>query len=514
MATMTNATEQNILNENNEKKMNEYERLRQERIKENFERMKQLGILDLSLKLKTANKPKPTKKYNNGSSSSTPQRESPMRRHVGPVRRSSRLGNATPVSYSEITLSKKGSFETDLLTEGSKPEVYTEDQLKLLGCSNTSWTLFVDGYGKDGKRIYDPVNGKTCHQCRQKTLGYRTQCSQCCKIQGQFCGDCLYMRYGENVLEALQNPDWICPVCRGICNCSLCRNAKGWAPTGIMYKKITKLGFKSVAHYLLQTATDSEKEGTKVPVSAKRSLAFSTSEATSMMMESADSKDNLKESVELKFEEDKMNENHKDDGSMPETKDQESLDPEPKDNCQHGENNIDGNVDAETKEGSAKISDDVVANKDIVDTETKEGSANNIDGNVVTETKEGSAKIGDDVVANKDIVQYMENEHCNSIVANQNSMLSERKMLKRSELIGPGRSVVGSEPDSIGARLRVAKIGADVITNKEDSVQYMENKHCDSCVAKNTAASKRKPPTPMPNSIGARLRARRRICSQ
>lgn len=45
-------------------------------------------------------------------------------------------------------------------------------------------------------------------------------------------------RYGENVLEALQNPDWVCPVCRGICNCSLCRNAKGWAPTGIMYKKV------------------------------------------------------------------------------------------------------------------------------------------------------------------------------------------------------------------------------------------------------------------------------------
>lgn len=79
-----------------------------------------------------------------------------------------RLGSATPVSYSEIPLSKKGSFETEegLLREGSKPEVYSEEQLKLLGCSNTSWTLFVDGYGKDGKRIYDQINGKTCHQCR------------------------------------------------------------------------------------------------------------------------------------------------------------------------------------------------------------------------------------------------------------------------------------------------------------------------------------------------------------
>lgn len=27
--------------------------------------------------------------------------------------------------------------------------------------------------------IYDPDNGKSCHQCRQKTLGLRTACSRC-----------------------------------------------------------------------------------------------------------------------------------------------------------------------------------------------------------------------------------------------------------------------------------------------------------------------------------------------
>lgn len=48
-------------------------------------------------------------------------------------------------------------------------------------------------------------------------------------------------RYGENVLEAKANPDWICPVCRGICNCSLCRQAKGWPPTGMLYKKVNYL---------------------------------------------------------------------------------------------------------------------------------------------------------------------------------------------------------------------------------------------------------------------------------
>lgn len=53
-----------------------------------------------------------------------------------------------------------------MLEEGAKPEIYSEEHEKLLGNTDKSWTLFVDGYGKDGKRIYDQVRGKTCHQCR------------------------------------------------------------------------------------------------------------------------------------------------------------------------------------------------------------------------------------------------------------------------------------------------------------------------------------------------------------
>lgn len=55
------------------------------------------------------------------------------------------------------------------------------------------------------------------------------------------CSLCYFTRcrYGEHVLEANKNPNWICPVCRGICNCSLCRQAKGWAPTGALYRKVT-----------------------------------------------------------------------------------------------------------------------------------------------------------------------------------------------------------------------------------------------------------------------------------
>ncbi|XP_022844847.1 uncharacterized protein LOC111367947 [Olea europaea var. sylvestris] len=265
-------------------KISEYERSREQRIKENLQRMQNLGILDLSLKVKSL---KPTPKITKHRKIPQTQSPSPLP-PSGPVRRSSRLQNATPVTYSEVRLTKKDKsleLEDELLREqGAKPEIYTEEHEKLLGNTEKSWTFFVDGYGKDGKRIYDPVRGKTCHQCRQKTLGYRTHCSQCNMVQGQFCGDCLYMRYGEHVLETLENPNWICPVCRGICNCSLCRQAKGWPPTGTLYRKISSLGYKSVAHYLIQTqrskTQSDENVGTNVPVSAKRSLPFADTEAT------------------------------------------------------------------------------------------------------------------------------------------------------------------------------------------------------------------------------------------
>lgn len=77
-------------------------------------------------------------------------------------------------------MSKKDGLlvnEEVVLKEGPKPEVYTEEHEKLLGSTERSWTLFVDGCGRDGKRIYDPINGKTCHQCR--SVRRLTQFSLC-----------------------------------------------------------------------------------------------------------------------------------------------------------------------------------------------------------------------------------------------------------------------------------------------------------------------------------------------
>lgn len=104
------------------------------------------------------------------------------------------------------------------------------------------------------------------------------------------------------------------PYVCGICNCSLCRQTKGWPATGTLYTKvnldilvscyilcfhstypcsnpscnsiflptlsqISSLGYKSIAHYFIQSRSaneDSDRDvvRSKNPVSSKRSLPF------------------------------------------------------------------------------------------------------------------------------------------------------------------------------------------------------------------------------------------------
>ena len=181
---------------------------------------------------------------------------------TGPRRRSERVkGNPAP-NYAEE--GPAGAFSAGAknrrsaqrgprsgLQENIEEEIYTEAHVAALGSCSRPWTLFMDGYDEAGNRIYDKVTGQTCHQCRQKTLGKRTQCSKCESLSGMFCGDCLYMRYGEHVDEVAENPDWICPPCRDLCNCSFHRSRRGWAPTGTLYRRSIAEGYASVAHYLV-----------------------------------------------------------------------------------------------------------------------------------------------------------------------------------------------------------------------------------------------------------------------
>ncbi|KAE8022112.1 hypothetical protein FH972_007943 [Carpinus fangiana] len=100
-----------------------------------------------------------------------------------------------------------------------------------------------------GNRIYDSVNGKTCHQCRQKTMDFSASCKNLkvnkpCTIK--FCHTCLLNRYGEKAEEMEMLDDWKCPKCRGICNCSFCMKKKGYNPTGQLVLTAKNAGYSSV----------------------------------------------------------------------------------------------------------------------------------------------------------------------------------------------------------------------------------------------------------------------------
>merc|ERR1712038_1317547 len=87
---------------------------------------------------------------------------------------------------------------------------------------------------------------------RQKTTDTKTICrsGKCVGVRGQLCGRCLEIRYGEDVRQALLNPTWACPPCRGFCNCSICRNRKGKGATGILIQLAQSKGYDNVAAYL------------------------------------------------------------------------------------------------------------------------------------------------------------------------------------------------------------------------------------------------------------------------
>ncbi|XP_015213688.2 cell division cycle-associated 7-like protein [Lepisosteus oculatus] len=141
--------------------------------------------------------------------------EEPEHSGGAPRRRSSKHGEARPV------------------------EDITEEELENVAYSS-----------KD--KVYDKEHGSTCHQCRQKTLDTKTVCRNpnCWGVRGQFCGPCLRNRYGEDVRSALRDPLWVCPPCRGICNCSFCRKRDGRCATGILIHMAKFYGHNNVREYL------------------------------------------------------------------------------------------------------------------------------------------------------------------------------------------------------------------------------------------------------------------------
>ncbi|GLJ25625.1 hypothetical protein SUGI_0490910 [Cryptomeria japonica] len=113
------------------------------------------------------------------------------------------------------------------------------------------------GVRRQGGRLYDSVNGKTCHWCRQKTVENHVQC---CKCPIRFCGPCLKNRNGEDiVLEMQEGNSWVCPKCRNgcgpgcnqCCNCGPCRKSQGLEKTGIIVHHARGAGFSNAHDYLV-----------------------------------------------------------------------------------------------------------------------------------------------------------------------------------------------------------------------------------------------------------------------
>jgi cell division cycle-associated protein 7 len=223
----------------------------------------------------------------------------------GAPRRSGRVAGLPPLDPAGLWVAGADRSSADAAAAAVAPvyarEVYGPAALAALGsvAGDAAWALFVDGYdGKNKKRAHDPAGGSTCHQCRQKVRATFTACGVCGALRGVFCGDCLWMRYGEHVLQVKgRNAEaaavaagggggeeeekeaggggcgttaaatapapstsapttttptpWACPPCRGLCNCSFHRAAAGLPPTGSLYRAALGAGFPSVAHFLV-----------------------------------------------------------------------------------------------------------------------------------------------------------------------------------------------------------------------------------------------------------------------
>ncbi|KAG7543804.1 Zinc-finger domain of monoamine-oxidase A repressor R1 [Arabidopsis thaliana x Arabidopsis arenosa] len=113
--------------------------------------------------------------------------------------------------------------------------------------------------GGGESRIEDSTIGKTCHQCRQKRTDLVGSCvtkkkDKTCPIK--LCTKCILNRYGENAEEVALKKDWMCPKCRGNCNCSYCMKKRGQKPTGILVHTAKKTGFSSVSELLKTSGSD------------------------------------------------------------------------------------------------------------------------------------------------------------------------------------------------------------------------------------------------------------------
>lgn len=262
----------------------DYEELRKAQILENQARLASLGLQKTVAELRSiSSKPKSEKrKHNKVDYFSTPLRRSNRLKGNSSelaLRRSDRLNvnscHTAPPAKRKLGLFEEGDDEDDIEKRpANAPLLRVKDGLMP---HLSPEALARRCNSKDRGTIYDPILGICCHFCRQKKLCGeedckrcgdshmdqpclgKTDCSICHSSNGVLCRGCLKVRYGEELEEVRANKEWICPHCteeKGInpywiCNSSLCLKKRKMAPTGIAIFRAREMGYKSVAHLLM-----------------------------------------------------------------------------------------------------------------------------------------------------------------------------------------------------------------------------------------------------------------------
>ncbi|XP_057767648.1 uncharacterized protein LOC130987951 [Salvia miltiorrhiza] len=238
----------------------DYEELRKARILENQARLATLGLQETLSELRSLNSLPKSEKIHK-------RKYCKVDRSATPLRRSARLTGKSPPSESGNLSYSEGSNGGEI--GGAKR------RLRLSKISEEDLRRRCESKARGS--LYDPVYGICCHFCRQKKLCGeedckrcgdqdmdqpcigKTDCSVCHSSNGILCRACLKVRYGEEMEEVRMNKEWMCPHCieeKGsipywICNSSFCMKKRKMVPTGIAIYRAREMGYKSVAHLLM-----------------------------------------------------------------------------------------------------------------------------------------------------------------------------------------------------------------------------------------------------------------------
>jgi|UniRef100_A0A7S4FE42 hypothetical protein len=133
--------------------------------------------------------------------------------------------NAEPMSEEEVEYWRRLS-ETPNIHTSMPEEVKKRGTGSVIVEGHEKHNFFGRGPEWGKSKVYTTAVtasfGSSCHWCRQKTIDRKVQCSNpdCLSIS-TWCGSCLWNRHREDILSAIDDPEWLCPACLGECNCSL-----------------------------------------------------------------------------------------------------------------------------------------------------------------------------------------------------------------------------------------------------------------------------------------------------